>query len=111
MNAAATVFWVAAAAAGGAAVAAAGLEFWRGELPQQIALLGYALALMAAAVGLVLDAVNVTTSARDAWRTLAGDVDTWNRLLRPHWAIRGCGFMPGLTVPGPGTGRDPNGTR
>ncbi|MGQ0717394.1 MAG: sensor histidine kinase [Pseudonocardiales bacterium] len=69
------VFWIAAAAAGGAAVAAAGLESWRAELPQQIALLGYALALMAAAVGLVLGAVNITAPARDAWRNLAGDVD------------------------------------
>ncbi|MGH3717625.1 MAG: sensor histidine kinase [Pseudonocardiaceae bacterium] len=75
------LFWIAAAAAGGAAVAAAGLEFWPHELPQQIALLAYALALMAAAAGLVLGTVNIAASTRDAWRNLAGDVIDLERAI------------------------------
>jgi len=75
------LFWVGAAAAGAAAVAAAVLEFWPSALPQQFALLAYAVTLMAAAIGLVLGAVNVTASARDAWRNLAGDVADLERAI------------------------------
>jgi signal transduction histidine kinase len=69
-----SLFWVAAAAVGLSAAAAAGLEFWPFELPQQIALLGYSIAMISAAVGLIVGAINVAASHFDAWHSLAGDV-------------------------------------
>ncbi|MGH3787118.1 MAG: sensor histidine kinase [Pseudonocardiaceae bacterium] len=76
-----SLFWVAAAAVGLSAAAAAGLEFWSFELPQQIALLVYSIAMISAAVGLIVGAINVAASNYDAWQSLAGDVTDLERAI------------------------------
>lgn len=76
-----SLFWVAAAAVGLSAAVAAGLEFWRFGLPQQIALLGYSTAMISAAVGLIVGAINVAASNFDAWQSLAGDVTDLERAI------------------------------
>jgi signal transduction histidine kinase len=67
-----SLFWITAAAVGLFAAAAAGLEF-SSTLPQQIALLGYSIAMMAAAVSLIVGAIKVTASNFNAWQHLATD--------------------------------------
>lgn len=76
-----SLFWVAAAAVGLSATTAAGLEFWQFGLPQQIALLVYSIAMISAAVGLIVGAINVAASNFDAWQSLAGDVTDLERAI------------------------------
>jgi signal transduction histidine kinase len=67
-----SLFWIAAAAVGLCAAAAAGLEF-SSTTAQQIALLGYSIAMIAAAVGLVVGAINVAALSSEAWQGLGSE--------------------------------------
>jgi signal transduction histidine kinase len=75
------LFWIAAAGVGACAAAAAALESFS-SVAQQIALLAYCVMLMAAALGLVIGAINVAASDFDAWSRLATDVHDLERTVR-----------------------------
>ncbi len=70
-----TVFWWTAAAAGSAAFAGLLAEFLPYPAVQQATLVSYALAVSAAAVGLVLGMLNVSSSSRNALDRMIGRPD------------------------------------
>lgn len=75
------LFWTAAAATGVTAFAAAVAEVG-GHQVQRIALVGYALALMGTAVGLVLGASAIRIESSNAISALAGEVDDLEPAIR-----------------------------
>jgi signal transduction histidine kinase len=93
-----SVFWVAAAGVGLSAAAAAVLEA-APALPQQIALLGYCTALVAAAAGLVIGAINVAASNFDAWQQLPADATDLERAIAAAVGDPDLRFYPGPWIP------------
>jgi signal transduction histidine kinase len=75
-----SLFWIAAAAVGLFGAATTGLEF-SSKLPQQIALLGYTIAMVAAAVSLIVGAIKVAASNFNAWQHLATDTADLERAI------------------------------